>query len=168
MMLLRGDMMNEYMNYYNRSIGKQYSTEEFTMNDWNPGIYMNQTPYSDTKKEKKNSILYNPYEGFAKGNLFKDLYKSYKGVKPKILEPKTEKMELLSYISTYAFAVHELNLYLDNDPFNQEILEKYKKYVEELKKATKEYEKIYGPLTVTGVKQKDWTWVNDPWPWENN
>ena len=89
MMLLRGDMMNEYMNYYNRSIGKQYSTEEFTMNDWNPGIYMNQTPYSDTKKEKKNSILYNPYEGFAKGNLFKDLYKSYKGVKPKILEPKT-------------------------------------------------------------------------------
>ena len=46
MMLLRGDMMNEYMNYYNRSIGKQYNTEEFTMNDWNPGIYMNQTPYS--------------------------------------------------------------------------------------------------------------------------
>ena len=46
-------MMNEYMNYYNRSIGKQYNTEEFTMNDWNPGIYMNQTPYSDAKKEKE-------------------------------------------------------------------------------------------------------------------
>ena len=32
----------------------------------------------------------------------------------------------------------------------------------------KEYEKMYGPLTVTGVNAQDWTWVNEPWPWDNN
>ena len=37
-----------------------------------------------------NQNLFSPYEGFNKGNLFRDLYDPYKKYVPKNLEPKTE------------------------------------------------------------------------------
>ena len=61
-----------------------------------------------------------------------------------------------------------LNLYLDNYPTDREAVKQYKKFQEEASKAIKEYERMYGPLTVTGVTAQDWTWVNEPWPWDNN
>ena len=118
--------------------------------------------------EDRMPKLYSPYEGYVRGNLFPSLYQGYKNIKPSIKETNNQKQELLSYIGAYAFAAHELNLYLDNYPTDREAVKQYKKYQEEASKAMKEYEKMYGPLTVTGVNAQDWTWVNEPWPWDNN
>ena len=36
-----------------------------------------------------------------------------------------------------------------------------------LKEAVAVYEKKFGPLTIYGVKcDKNWTWVDEPWPWQ--
>ena len=33
--------------------------------------------------------------------------------------------------------------------------------------ALKKYEEEYGPLkAISGAKDCEWTWVNNPWPWE--
>ena len=141
------------------------------MNNVNNMYYQNYSNVNDITNIQNEEVLQKDLtstkEGFKRGNIFANLYWPYRKQTYNFV-PKNDRQRLLLDIMENGFYAHELNLYLDNDPFNQEMLEKYKKYVEELKKATKEYEKIYGPLTVTGVKQKDWTWVNDPWPWENN
>ena len=63
-----------------------------------------------------NSNLYGPYEGFIKGNLFNNLYDPYKNYTPTRLVPKSEQEEALLNIDQVQFAMHELNLYLDNYP----------------------------------------------------
>lgn len=130
---------------------------------------MNQKPVIPTVPQPSGKKdLYDPYEALIRGNLFPSLYKGYKGLKPFQVEPMNEQAELLTYLDAYAFAAHELNLYLDNFPMDKESVRLFKEYSKEAMKAMDEYQRVYGPLVVTGVEANDWTWVNDPWPWENN
>ena len=109
--------------------------------------------------------MYDAYNGFIHGNMFSDLYNSYK-VKPYDIRPMNEQAELLTYIDTYCFAAHDINLYLDTNPGDKELIELYKKYIDEMNLAIKEYEQKYGPLFVD-ASTYPWTWNNSPWPWEN-
>lgn len=160
--------MNQYYNYEECENGFMNSYKKEEMNsDWNPGVFG-----CDTNKSVMNDLerlprLYSPYEAYQRGNLFPGLYQGYQGINPSMTEPKNQRMELLSYLGAYAFAAHELNLYLDNYPNDREAVKKFKEYKKEVNKAKEEYEKLYGPITVTGVTQDTWTWVNEPWPWEN-
>ena len=43
----------------------------------------------------------------------------------------------------------------------------FEEFVKEERKAKKEYEESYGPLTVTHTKGNDFDWIDNPWPWEN-
>jgi spore coat protein JB len=67
------------------------------------------------------------------------------------------------------FAAVDLNLYLDNHPDNKEAIDDYNTIVENLKKLTNLYEANYGPLTNFGCAESKecWSWVDNPWPWEN-
>ena len=69
-----------------------------------------------------NTNLADPKEGFLRGNLFNNLYDPYKNYKYKILNPTNKKEELLFNILMYKFALKELNLYLDNYPNNNQML----------------------------------------------
>lgn len=169
MITVRGYMMNNYVNY-NECESNSYSesTMDFAQSRWNPGVYNGEFASVEDINEDRMPKLYSPYEGYVRGNLFPSLYQGYKNIKPSMKETNNQQQELLSYIGAYAFAAHELNLYLDNYPTDREAVKQYKKFQEEASKAIKEYERMYGPLTVTGVTAQDLTWVNEPWPWENN
>ena len=79
-----------------------------------------------------------------------------------------EREKMLNKVRELAFATHEINLFLDSHPDNKMALRYFRKYNEELKKATALFEESYGPLTVSAADNcENWTWINRPWPWEN-
>ena len=115
-----------------------------------------------------NQNLYNPKEGFIKGNMFSNLYSEYKNYKPQQLIPQTEQEKLLYELDSISFATHELNLYLDLHPTDQSMVTLFNDYRRKLEELTKNYESMYGPLTVNSneMENKTFSWVNTSWPWE--
>ena len=110
--------------------------------------------------------LYDVYGGFIRGNMFPDLYNTYKINKPYDIRPLNKQAEMLTYIDAYCFAAHDLNLYLDTHPNDKEIFELFKKYSNEASSIIREYEQKYGPLFVDGSNMPG-AWNDSPWPWEN-
>lgn len=145
--------MNNYPNY------NQTATENTNNNlNFNKCLYVQTNPNN----------LYDSYAGFIRGNMFPDLYNTYKLSKPYDIQPMNEQAELLTYIDALSFATTDLNLYLDNFPNNQEMLGLFNQYNIELEKMTKEYERKYGPLFANSTTNNDvWAWDSCPWPWEN-
>lgn len=119
------------------------------------------------KQEINPNAMYDPYNGFIRGNMFPDLYNTYKISRPYDIKPMNDQAELLTYIDAYCFAAHDLNLYLDTNPDDREAIELFKQYTNESKAAIKEYEQKYGPLFVDGSTTYPWAWNESPWPWEN-
>jgi len=77
--------------------------------------------------------------------------------------------ELLNHINTVSFAVDDIQLYLDTHPDDEEALAYFHEYKEQSVKALKEYAACYGPLTIDTVDEScgdRWTWINEPWPWQ--
>ncbi len=110
--------------------------------------------------------LYDVYGGFIRGNMFPDLYNTYKIDRPYDIRPKNEQAEMLTYIDAYCFAAHDLNLYLDTHPNDKEMTNLFRKYTDEANNIIRQYEQKYGPLFVD-ASNIPWTWNDSPWPWEN-
>lgn len=112
--------------------------------------------------------LFDPYEGYLKGNAFKDEYVSYKNYR--VIKPiiNSEKEEMLTNISEYSFMAHDLNLYLDVFPNNKEALDKFNEYRNKANELIIKYERKYGPLAINSdIKTSiPFNWVNN-WPWVN-
>ncbi len=121
----------------------------------------------DVKLFNRDSNILEPMEGFLRGNMFKDLYKPYKNLTYFKLNPKTEREKMLYKIMALSFAINDLNLYLDLHPDNKEAFDLFKKYVEEKRTLSKEYDKVYGPLSVTKTTGSKFNWINSPWPWDD-
>lgn len=118
--------------------------------------------------ETNNFNLYNSYEGYVKGNLFQNLYDSYKNLKPINININNERDELLINIGELSFARHELNLLLDNYPNNSKYLDLFNKYRELENNAVNNYERRFGPLNITSndMENVPFKWESDKWPWE--
>ena len=112
---------------------------------------------------------YNPYEGYIKGNLFKNLYDSYKNYKPIELDITSEQEEMLLNVNQLSFARHELNLLLDNYPNNRDALNLFNHYLKMEDVAIKNYERRFGPLEITCIKDSNipFEWEQEKWPWDN-
>lgn len=80
-------------------------------------------------------------------------------------EQKGNREQLLRKIMEYKFYVNDLTLYLDTHPNDRKALALHNEYVEKLNEVTKEFEKMYGPLTVETVMES-WEWARDLWPWQ--
>lgn len=80
---------------------------------------------------------------------------------------ESDRRALLNQILEYHFACIELNLYLDNNPDDEDALCEYNMYFEKFQDAKYEYEDRYGPLTNFGYVPDcyQWEWVDNPWPW---
>lgn len=78
----------------------------------------------------------------------------------------TEKDILLRKISTYAFAIYDLHLFLDTHPGDEKTASKLEKYRAELRPLVEKYEKLYGPLTLKNENSNRYAWIQNPWPWE--
>jgi len=65
-----------------------------------------------------------------------------------------------------SFAVNELGLYLNIHSDDKEALTLRNNYVRMLRDAVTRYEKEIGPLTSATIMENGYTWINDPWPWD--
>lgn len=138
-----------------------YNYNNYLQNDY----VRNTTPNSMMNNNQPN--LYTPQEGYDKGNLFADLYQPYKNYQPPTLKSRTEKGNLFLELSRYAFAAHELNLYLDLHPEDTTMLALFNDYRVRANNLMMEYEKKYGPLTVSSDDlSSSFLWEKEPWPWE--
>ena len=125
---------------------------------------MNNYYYPYNWRNTNNVNLFNPKEGFEKGNMFENTYSGYKNYKPQELRPSSEEEKLLYSIQTICFAAHDLNLYLDMHPEDQSMITLFNDYLKKEEELIKEYESKYGPMTVKeGSMNK---WVTNKWPWE--
>ena len=123
-------------------------------------------PYLNNNMD--NTKLYNPKEGFERGNLFQNLYSEYKNYQPMNVLPKTEQEKKRYELQAMCFAAHELNLYLDTHPNDQSMMSLLNDYRRKAEDLTKAYEEKYGPLTVSssGMENSAYSWIESPWPWE--
>ena len=138
------DLRSEYYNYVNNN----YNQPTFTENA-NP------------------SKLYDPYQGFIRGNMFKSLYNDYKLKNPVELQAMTDKEQLLLMLDALSFAMVDISLYLTIYPNDKDMTELYNQYRQQEKAICNQYENMYGPLTTDSeVLSKGWTWNSSPWPWE--
>lgn len=76
--------------------------------------------------------------------------------------------ELLKKLSAYAFAAYDWNLYLDTHPDETQAIAMFKKMSDKANELKDEFQVKYGPLTAAAnTDENQWSWLNDPWPWEN-
>jgi len=133
---------------------------------------MNNYKYYDYlyRNNMNNQNLFNPKDGFEKGNMFSNLYSEYKNYKPQKLNPRNEQEKVLYELDSIGFAMHELNLYLDMHPEDQSMVVLFNDYRKKYDELTKSYESMYGPLGVSSneMENKTFSWINSPWPWEGN
>ena len=141
--------MNNYYNFRNQIVS----------NDFNSNYY----------SENANN-LFDPYQGFIRGNLYKNLFDPYKIQDPYEIRPMNEQAELLTYIDALCFACIDLNLFLDVYPDNKEIINLYNKYNNKKKDLKRQYEEKFGPLLLSSesLNNYPWAWNDKPWPWEKN
>jgi len=131
--------------------------------------YVNNTYNQPSYNQMPNNTnLYNPYNGFIRGNMFPELYNTYKVNQPFEIKAMNEQADLLTYIDALGFATIDLNLYLDNFPDDKKALELFNQYRNLKEQYMDEYERKYGPLTLSSdsLNTFPWMWKNGPWPWE--
>ena len=137
--------------------------------------YTNSNMYNSNKNSFKNqtqdynSNLFDPYNGFIRGNLFKNLYDPYKSEEPYEIKPMNTQAELLTHLDSLSFAMIDLGLLLDVNPNNEKAIKLYNKYREEKENLMKDYEYKFGPITLDSDKLNSypWAWNDMPWPWDN-
>ena len=149
------------MNKYN--ITEDYCN--YINNNYNQPVY-NQANFN---KATMSNSLYDPYNGFIRGNMFPDLYNAYKTANPYEIRPMNEQAELLTYIDALSFATIDLNLYLDIYPDDRDALALFNQYRIQKNEYMKKYESKYGPLLINSdaLENYPWAWDNNPWPWQN-
>lgn len=129
--------------------------------------YMNQIN-QDNFYKKDNNSLFDPYNAYIRGNLFKNLYDPYNNKEPYEIRPINEQARLLTKINSLCFALKDINLYLDIYPESKDMINLYNKYMNEKDKLTKEYEMNYGTISLDSesLNNYPWSWEETPWPWE--
>lgn len=79
-----------------------------------------------------------------------------------------DREKLLKRIQVSDFVLVETGLYLDTHPTDKMALDFFAKYQEIRKKATEEYNRLYGPLQAESFRGGNkWNWIDGPWPWQN-
>lgn len=115
-----------------------------------------------------NNNLASVKDGFAKGNMFNNIYDPYKNYRYQEVIANNKQEELLLEIMALSFAINDLNLYLDLHPTDESMLRKFKDLTEKAYSKEMEYVKCYGPLEVMDSESlSKFEWINNPWPWEN-
>ena len=111
--------------------------------------------------------LYSSNEGYTLGNMFKDIYQTYKNYAPQVLTPTSEQDDLFLRLSEKEFAAHDLNLYLDLNPQDGNMLEVFNQYRKEANSLLEEYESKYGPINISSNTLEDspFRWIINNFPW---
>ena len=129
----------------------------------------NQIKNINTNNNLEQNSLYEPYNGFIRGNMYKKLFDPYKIKEPYEIRPMNEQAELLTYIDALCFATIDLSLYLDVYPNDKTAIDLFNQYRIQKKDLTEQYENKFGPLLLSSdsLNSYPWAWDDRPWPWEN-
>lgn len=106
-----------------------------------------------------NPPVYDSPKALVRGTLYPGLDLPFRG-----MVNKTNKSG--ASLQSLSFTVQELALYLDTHQWDQDALELYRTYQEQLQKARHLNIQKHGPLTHQDVVKGDYAWLDDPWPWE--
>ncbi len=130
----------------------------------------NTTLNSMSSLNQNNLNLYNSYEGYMRGNIFRDLYDPYKEYQPQRLVGATKQQQKLLELSDAMFYAHDLNLYLDVYPNDNQALRLFNEYRVNANKLLEEYERTYGPINLASnsLNQSPWMWDKNAFPWEED
>lgn len=141
---------------YNRDFRQEYYN--YVNNNYNQPLY--------TENSNPNK-LYDPYQGFIRGNLYQSLYNGYK-INPIELRPINEQAKMLTQLDSLCFAMTDINLYLDVYPEDKDIIGLFNQYRNQTNVIMEEYQKKYGPITLSSEANNTYPfiWINSPWPWE--
>ena len=128
---------------------------------------MNNNYYDNLNYLYTTNNIFGAYEGYLKGNMFKDLYEQYKDYKPATIKLTSEKEQDLFNLNQIGFALHDLNLYLDVNPEDRQILSLFNQYKDLYNELFTQFENKYGSLCVNNVNnQIPFEWENSSFPWE--
>lgn len=109
--------------------------------------------------------LYSPEEALRRGNLFRNQYRPYKNYTPAELKVSNERERSLLEIQKLAFAIDDLNLYLDLNPTDREAYRLFSKYTKECDAKKEEYKRKFGPVLLDQLTD-EYEWSMGVWPWE--
>lgn len=153
--------MNNYLNNYNYM--KNYS--QVKNNNYKQPVNNFNNQFN---QKMNNTSLFDPYQGFIRGNMFENLYEPYKLKEPYDIKPMNEQAEMLTYIDSLCFACVDLNLYLDVFPNDRSAIDLFNQYRNQKKDLVEEYESKFGPLLLSSdsLNTYPWAWDDKPWPWE--
>ena len=160
--------MNNYPNFKNYNYTDMYNNMNDILKNPYDNIFNNMMNNNENMNNK-NTTLYDQYNGFIRGNLFKNLYDPYKREEPYEIKPMNEQAKMLTDIDALGFAMVDLNLYLDVNPNNQDAIKLFNQYRKEKENLTKQYESKFGPITTDNdsLDSYPWAWNDMPWPWDN-
>ena len=79
----------------------------------------------------------------------------------------SERERLSRRIAAIDFALVELHLFLDSHPNNKEVANKLEEYQTKSSELRAQYEEKFGPLSPIGKNGNRWSWISNPWPWDN-
>ena len=119
---------------------------------------INEINYDNNKLDIKN--------GFYLGNIFTSSYKPYKNYEPKRINAYSEQEKMLLRIYELDFIVNDLGLYLDLNPNDTNTFLLFKKSANELNLLKNKYNKTYQVLDLCNDTNNNYTWFNNPWPWD--
>ncbi len=74
----------------------------------------------------------------------------------------------LEEIQAIDFVVHELTLYLDTHPHDQNAILQFQQFTHYKQQIKRDFENRYGSLlqNTAGPSDNQWTWGQGPWPWQ--
>lgn len=80
-----------------------------------------------------------------------------------------DKEKMQQRIHAYDFSILDLETYLDTHPTDSRAMQLLEAYRNKRWELVQEYEARFGPYVVTraDVHGNRWSWVDSPWPWEN-
>ena len=105
---------------------------------------------------------YQPEKAFSRGTLFPGLDLPLGNIVNSDV-PDVPMAELMAL----EFAAHDLSLYLDTHPTDEEAFAVYKDLLSLAEEGRQRYTKMYGPICKTDLASTGkYTWMNGPWPWE--
>ncbi len=157
-------MNNNYYNYYTSDNYNRANFNEFL----NPFDYIQQDNNYSVKDTNNKTNSYGAYEGYIKGNLFKNIYDEYKNYKPEKLIPKSEQEEALLNLNQVHFAMHDANLYLDVYPNDKNMMNEYIKYRDTYNKLLNDYQMKYGAMNINSnnLNNTPFGWEEESFPWD--
>ena len=166
-------MMNDYIDYYNylnninqMPYGNQMMNQNIMQNQIEmPSTQMNTNNNNNNKSQNTTNEA---YSGFTRGNMFEKLYNEYRNYRPQELNPTNDKEYAEFLVQMYGFAAHDLGLYLDVNPNDNNAIRQRAQYINMYNQALAQYENNYGPITQnsTMLEATPWAWDTKKWPWE--